>query len=177
MATHPIHTTDPAYAAPVLRLPSPANSLSTEYGQDETTADENQMTEEQFARMCEEQIGLNRMRADEIKANKRVLLPRTTNTTEERMLHEEVMRSLRDQVAALEQEELFEAAMLRNSQAALAVQPSSRDIDVIMRSMLYPRSKPSHGTENAAFFGNGDDSGRTVEMFRHKVKGKERCRN
>lgn len=48
------------------------------------------------------------------------------------------MRSLRAQVAALEQEELFEGIMQRTSQGAFEQRPSSNSIDSIMDSLLGP---------------------------------------
>jgi hypothetical protein len=46
------------------------------------------------------------------------------------------MRNLRQKVHELEEDELFERTLLRGSQAGLEPQPSSGDIDVIMRSMM-----------------------------------------
>lgn len=71
-----MHTGDPAYAPPVLRASSPAQSLSTEYGPDETSLSDSELTDEQFARQCEEQIGLQALRDEEHEANHDVLLPR-----------------------------------------------------------------------------------------------------
>lgn len=57
-------------------------------------------------------------------------------------LYERVMRSLRHEVHRLEENELFEQTLLRGSQAALEQQPTSNDIDTLMRSMMGP---PTNG--------------------------------
>ena len=46
------------------------------------------------------------------------------------------MGNLRQAVAQLEENELFEQTIRRGSQAALQIQPSTNDIDTLMRSMM-----------------------------------------
>jgi hypothetical protein len=46
------------------------------------------------------------------------------------------MSNLRQAVAQLEENELFEQTLRRGSQAALQIQPSTNDIDTLMRSMM-----------------------------------------
>jgi len=48
------------------------------------------------------------------------------------------MQSLRTHVKALEEEELFEAAILKSFSPAFEQQPSSHNIDALMQSMLGP---------------------------------------
>lgn len=54
------------------------------------------------------------------------------------------MANLRKEVRKLEEDELFERAMRQGSQAGREEQPSSDDIDVIMRSIMQP---PEHKAE------------------------------
>jgi hypothetical protein len=51
-------------------------------------------------------------------------------------IHEKILRSLRYQVHLLEENELFEQTLLQGSQAAFESQPTSNDIDTLMRSMM-----------------------------------------
>lgn len=48
------------------------------------------------------------------------------------------MVNLRQAVAQLDENELFEQTLRRGSQAALQIQPSTNDIDALMRSMMGP---------------------------------------
>jgi hypothetical protein len=52
------------------------------------------------------------------------------------VLYDHVMGNLRQAVAQLEENELFEQTLRRGSQAALQIQPSTNDIDTLMRSMM-----------------------------------------
>lgn len=52
------------------------------------------------------------------------------------MRFDEILASLRHEVQELEDNELFEQTLLRGSQAALEQQPSTNDIDALMRSMM-----------------------------------------
>ena len=61
------------------------------------------------------------------------------------MLYDHVMGNLRQAVAQLEENELFEQTLRRGSQAALQIQPSTNDIDTLMRSMMGPSMKITAG--------------------------------
>lgn len=52
------------------------------------------------------------------------------------VLYDHVMGNLRQAVAQLEENELFEQTLRRGSRAALQIQPSTNDIDTLMRSMM-----------------------------------------
>lgn len=62
------------------------------------------------------------------------------------VLHERILKSLRREIALLEENDSFERTLLRGSKAGLTEQPSSGDIDVIMRSMMNigPAATSSH---------------------------------
>lgn len=62
-------------------------------------------------------------------------------------IHEKILSSLRYQVHLLEENELFEKTLLQGSQAALESQPTSNDIDTLMRSMM--GLTPNASTANA----------------------------
>lgn len=69
-------------------------------------------------------------------------------------LFEGIMTSLRAEVAQLQENELFEQILLRGSKAALETQPSTNDIDVLMRSMMGPAMNLGFGTGGHASGGN-----------------------
>ncbi|KAG5645984.1 hypothetical protein DXG03_004585 [Asterophora parasitica] len=136
MPTNPHHT---EYAPPVLRAPSPASSIGTVYGEDQTAFSdcEDELSQYDFERKVEERIALNVPRFEELQANHEPLLARPTpGSIEERYLYERIMTSLRLVVRDLEDNELFERTLLKGSQAALEQQPSTNDIDALMRSMM-----------------------------------------
>ncbi len=83
-ATRHVHTADPVYATPVLRAPSPTGSLSTEYGPDEGGS-ENELSDENFAKLCEERIGLRKkpLETDRESTAFHVLIPKPRDKNEE----------------------------------------------------------------------------------------------
>ena len=84
MPTHAVHSADAPYAPPVIRQNSPSNSIGTEYGPDETSESDRDLSAAEFAKKIEEQIGLRLERPDETEANRNVLLPKPTNSAEEK---------------------------------------------------------------------------------------------
>ena len=77
------HTVDPVYASPVLRAPSPADSINTEYGPDETTPGDKALSDEAFARNVEEHLELKKNSWSDVAVPKPVILPRTKDSREE----------------------------------------------------------------------------------------------
>ena len=73
------HGGDPAYAPPVLRAPSPSSSIGTEYPPDESTQEEEFMTESDFVK----RLQLNEPWFPEAVAYREPLLPKPTNPTQE----------------------------------------------------------------------------------------------
>lgn len=133
-----IHITDAQYAEPLLRAPSPSSSIGTDYGDDETSMAEAQMSPEEFDRMCQERLKLSEPRVEETRAKNSPLLPRPKTAPEEKALHIRVMHNLRAQVAKLEDDELFERTMLRGTLITEQQLPSSNNIDLIMQSIMGP---------------------------------------
>ncbi|GJE97126.1 hypothetical protein PsYK624_133370 [Phanerochaete sordida] len=131
-----VHSGDPGYAPPVLRAPSPTDSIGTDYGPDETTPDEESLTDAEFDLMCRQHLRLGDVRPDEMRANIDPILPKPKNVDEERLLYYQVMNGLRAQVRRLQEDHLFEQTVLRGSVVADERQPMSHDIDVILQSMM-----------------------------------------
>jgi len=146
------------YANPVIhRMPSPTSSVGTVYGLDETALSDTEykLSDSAFARKCEEQMELYIPRKEETEADQDPLLTipqsggmplriseRELDHVEERLLYDHVMGNLRQAVAQLEENELFEQTLRRGSQAALQIQPSTNDIDILMRSMMSGDNMP-----------------------------------
>ncbi|PCH40292.1 hypothetical protein WOLCODRAFT_143017 [Wolfiporia cocos MD-104 SS10] len=132
-----IHAGGPQYAPPLLRAPSPASSIGTEYAEDLTDLVDRELSQEELQMKCEEKIGLHQPRMDEMAAAGDILLrPRPRNTAAEIELHKDVMRHLRERVKQLEEDELFEQTMLRGTQIGQEQLPTSDDVDVIMKSLM-----------------------------------------
>lgn len=100
-------------------------------------------------------------------------------------LYDRVMHSLRFQVHQLEENELFEQALLRGSQAALEQQPTSNDINTLMRSMMSStiQNNDANSTTiangpwnggNRAKIGTSDVTHRTTAGRSAKGKGRSR---
>ncbi|KAF5382446.1 hypothetical protein D9615_002717 [Tricholomella constricta] len=152
------------YAPPVLRAPSPASSIGTVYGEDQTSFSdsEDQLSQIAFQRKVEERLALNVSRPEEIQANYEPLLARPPpGSIEERYLYERVMANLYRAVRSLEDNELFERTLLRGSQAALEPQPSTTDIDTLMRSMMVV-PQPSTNVVSGTGLGRGRSNSRIV---------------
>lgn len=54
-----IHTGDPAYASPVIRAPSPASSVGTAYGPDETTQSDSELSLDAFQQKWSSKLKLD----------------------------------------------------------------------------------------------------------------------
>ena len=147
----PPHTTE--YDTPVLRAASPASSVGTVYGPDQTALSdtEEQLPQLAFERKWEERLGLGMPTPEELIASESPLLSLPNGPVEERgkcfysgvgvlmpssALYDHVMRTLRREVQRLEENEIFEQTLLRGSQAGLEPKPSSSDIDVIIQGMM-----------------------------------------
>ncbi|KAJ7625249.1 hypothetical protein DFH06DRAFT_1058612, partial [Mycena polygramma] len=130
------HNTE--YADPVIREPSPASSVGTVYGQDQTASSDEELDQAVFERKWEERLDLRRPTREEEIADADPLFPRPTTAVEERVLFDRVVRNLRMKVEELEENELFEQTMLRGSQAGFEEVTVPKDIDSLMRSMMGP---------------------------------------
>ena len=79
-----VHSGDPAYAPPLLRVPSPTSSIGTDYGPDETPDSEKSISATYFARACQDKLRLDDIRPEEVTANRDPLLPKCSSDEEER---------------------------------------------------------------------------------------------
>ncbi|KAF5311588.1 hypothetical protein D9611_009487 [Ephemerocybe angulata] len=142
---HPHGTT--AYAPPVTcRAPSPASSIGTLYDDDATSDHELNMTPLEFERFCEEKIKISQPRPEEERAERDVLVTdkaRGAGGEAEQALFERIMNNLRGEIKRLEDEEIYERALMKGSQIGLEHQAPTSDIDKIMRSMMGPGFKVS----------------------------------
>ncbi|KIL59054.1 hypothetical protein M378DRAFT_169814 [Amanita muscaria Koide BX008] len=132
-----VHITE--YAPPVLRAASPASSVGTVYGEDQTSLSDLELNDAALARKYEDLLELRKPRKEEEEANQFLLLERPEKGSQaEKELYEKTMVSLRRQIRDLEDDEIFDQMLLRGSQAGLVQPPSSNDIDKLMRSMMGP---------------------------------------
>lgn len=60
-----IHTGDPAYASPVIRAPSPASSVGTAYGPDESNQSDQELSPEAFQQKWSSKLKLDGPRIEE----------------------------------------------------------------------------------------------------------------
>ena len=76
MASISAHNHHTGYADPVLRPPSPASSIGTSYGADQTSWSDSefQLSQPAFERKCDEVIGLHLPRKEELQADQDPLL-------------------------------------------------------------------------------------------------------
>jgi hypothetical protein len=151
----PHHITD--YASPVLRAASPASSVGTLYEPDQTALSdtEPEMSQHAFELKWQERLGLGLPTKEEVQAMDSPLLPIPTNAAEEKgpfmvhrwipvtvlmpaniALYERVMRSLRQHVHQIEENDIYDQILLRGSQVVLEPQPSTTDITGLMQRMM-----------------------------------------
>lgn len=169
-----VHSGDPGYAPPLARAPSPTDSIGTDYGPDETPDDEGQLSDREFADMCQRMLRLNIMRNDEVAANFDPLLPKPKSPEEEKSasayacalfcsltfrvgLHMQVMYNLRKEVKRLQEDALFEQTVLRGSLIPEQQQPSAKDIDSILQSMMGTAISPAAVPSTSAPVSRPDD--------------------
>ncbi|KAJ3004032.1 hypothetical protein NUW54_g5003 [Trametes sanguinea] len=137
-----VHPTDLPYVPTIMRAPSPSSTIGTDYGPDETDFVDSELNENEFARKCEEVVGIHRPRPEEEEANRDPLLyprhvrPKMTEIEEKQLFHQ-VMNNLRAAVKRLEEEELFEQTAVQSAAVALDDPvPSSENLDDILRSLV-----------------------------------------
>ena len=69
-----VHITE--YAPPVLRAPSPASSVGTVYGEDQTSFSDLELSDDALAKKYEDLLDLRKPRKEEEEANQTPLLER-----------------------------------------------------------------------------------------------------
>ncbi|KAJ7836350.1 hypothetical protein B0H14DRAFT_2794300 [Mycena olivaceomarginata] len=143
---------NPEYASPVIRDPSPASSVGTVYGPDQTPSSDEELDQAAFERKWDYEVAgalhLHKLTAEEEAANKDPLIARPSTAAEERHLFEKTLLNLRTKVEELEDSELFEQTMLRGSTAAMEEETIPKDIDALMLSMM-PGGPALHSTSKS----------------------------
>ena len=72
------------YAPPVLRASSPASSVGTSYGQDQTDLSDTELSQAEFEAKWEERLQLRMPMREEIAAEVDPLVPRPSNEVDQR---------------------------------------------------------------------------------------------
>ncbi|PPQ64842.1 hypothetical protein CVT24_008207 [Panaeolus cyanescens] len=150
----PTHTHHTEYVPRLVRSPSPTSSVGTSYPEDQTAFSDTdeQISQFAFERKQEERIRLFQPRKEEQDANRDPLLIAPDPTTgkpirlhdlklgerEQKDLYESILRNLRAAVNRVKEDELFDQILLRHSTAVLEPQPSTHDLDSLMKSMMGP---------------------------------------
>ena len=78
-------------------------------------------------------------------------------------IFERIMTSLRNEVAKLQDDELFDEILRRGSKAALETQPTTNDIDALMRSMMGPAMNLGPGSNSGSGSGGHTRSDSRVQ--------------
>ncbi|KAG6376996.1 hypothetical protein JVT61DRAFT_1039 [Boletus reticuloceps] len=132
-----IHTGDPAYASPVIRAPSPASSVGTAYGPDETTQSDSELSPEAFEQKWSSKLKLDGPRiAEELMSFSALIQPLPQNQMEEKMFFDVILRGLRARIQHVEEEETLQQMLRRGSRIGLEQPPSDDNIDNLMRGMV-----------------------------------------
>ncbi|VDC07376.1 unnamed protein product [Peniophora sp. CBMAI 1063] len=130
---------DLPYARPALmRPPSPAGSINTEYGPDETDPKELAMSDEEFERKILAELKIDQPADPEVQAD---MMPIRfpffqPGSHEERVVYQHTLYMLEKRVQELDENELVESIMMRGSSVQMDTPTSSNDVDEIMRSMM-----------------------------------------
>ncbi|KAL1692538.1 hypothetical protein GGG16DRAFT_89945 [Schizophyllum commune] len=134
--SNPANTTHAAYDQGLGRAASPADSIGTKYAEDQTTYSEDEMDSETFERRVMQQIRLDQPRPQE-EAIRSPLIPRPPEIKEFHL--QQNYNALSQRVQKLQDDAVFERILLRGPRFALdsvEVQPTSDDIDTLMRNMM-----------------------------------------
>ncbi|KAF5360595.1 hypothetical protein D9756_005041 [Leucocoprinus leucothites] len=151
---------NPEYAPPVLRAPSPASSVGTTYGPDQTSFSdsEQQLSQPAFEKKWLAKLELDKPRKEEEEANESPLIPRAESKEEEHAMVERIIKNLRVKIRQLEEDELFEQTLLRGSQVGLEARPTTNDIDSLMKSMMGTGMSLAEGPSGKIFGRAADET-------------------
>ncbi|KAI6123382.1 hypothetical protein EDD16DRAFT_1704333 [Pisolithus croceorrhizus] len=133
-----IHASDPAYAPPVIRPPSPASSVGTVYEPDQTSQSDTELSKEEFEQKWLAKLHLDDLKIEEEDNLRPVLIdPRPPpDSPEEKLLVQNILTGLRSRVRQLEEDAVFQQLIMSGSKVGLEKAPSNSDIDALMRSMM-----------------------------------------
>ncbi|KAI0028442.1 hypothetical protein K488DRAFT_31777, partial [Vararia minispora EC-137] len=142
--TSRVRNGDVPYENPVMRPPSPAGSINTDYGPDEMDPTDLVPTDREFERKILENLRIDEQ-TDQEKNNEvgpmlLTFLARLRGvqpgSSEEKALYLSTMAALQRRVQELIEDELVENMMLKGSQVPSDAPNPSGDIDEIMRSIM-----------------------------------------
>lgn len=160
--THEVHRGDIPYQAPFARSASPNDSLTTAYGADETNLSDKDLSEDSFSDKVLAGLHIYEKREEEERAEVRpLIMPRMrratvngqmeekgeathcgyvtramTDLTLNEAMFDQVMRSLRWHVEAVEEEDTIESMLQRRIKAVMETQTSASETVIIMESMM-----------------------------------------
>jgi len=130
---------DLPYDRPILRPNSPGDSLSTEYGLDETTQAEKELSTAQFTCCVESTHRFHVAREAELVAEQSPLLPPLNQGDEkdEKVRFQQVMLTLRRIVAQVEEELCFDAVLTPSSPCGVLEEPrTTDDLVTLMQGLM-----------------------------------------
>ena len=164
-----MQTVDPTYAPALVPAPSPTSSIGSRLPDDETDPDDAKLTQEEFDAKCWKALKIDEPTTEEMYAMRRPIyhaghkvdpeqagrfaepLAWSTSDLVSRSTAKVVpiiMQNLRTHMKKLQDNELFEQAILKGSQVGQDSLTPTGDIDSIMQSMLEP-DHPSGPKPNA----------------------------
>ena len=174
-----MQTIDPTYASALVPAPSPTSSIGSRLPDDETDPDDARLTQEEFDAKCWKALKIDEPTTEELNAMGRPIYHGGHKVDPERgggsvelvtwnpsdlvslsiaRIVPMIMQNLRSQMKQLQDNELFEQAILKGSQVGQDSLTPTGDIDAIMQSMLEPdRDHPSGPKPNA-----GDNIGPSI---------------
>ncbi|KAI6027433.1 hypothetical protein BKA83DRAFT_4228784 [Pisolithus microcarpus] len=122
-----IHASDPAYAPPVIRPPSPASSVGTVYEPDQTSQSDAELSKEEFEQKWLAKLHLDDLKIDDEDNVRPVLIdPRPPpDSPEEKLLVQNILAGLRSR-----------QLIVRGSKVGLEKAPSNINLDALMRNMM-----------------------------------------
>ncbi|KAF9645790.1 hypothetical protein BDM02DRAFT_3271470 [Thelephora ganbajun] len=139
-----MQTTDPTYASALVPAPSPTSSIGSRLPDDETDPEDARLTQEEFDTKC-----WRALRIDEPTTEETSTMRRPVHYAGQKMDPEHaakvvpmIMQKLRAETKKLQDNELFEQAILKGSQVGQDSLTPTGDIDAIMQSMLEPDHPP-----------------------------------
>lgn len=159
-----MQTIDPTYAPALVPAPSPTSSIGSRLPDDETDPDDARLTQEEFDAKCWKALRIDEPTTEEMYAIRRPVYHAghkvdpeqagrfaesvTRNVSNLTLLSAAklvpaIMQNLRTHMKKLQDNELFEQAILKGSQVGQDSLTPTGDIDAIMQSMLEP-DRPDH---------------------------------
>jgi len=172
-----MQTIDPTYSSALVPAPSPASSIGSRLPEDETDPDDALLSQEEFDAKCWKALKIDEPTKEEKDAMERPIYhgghkvdperggrfvgPVTWNPSDlvlppTAKIVSVIMQGLREEMKKLQDNELFEQAILKGSQVGQDSLTPTGDIDAIMQSMLEP-THPSGPKPNA-----GDNIGPSI---------------